>query len=358
MLTMKRIAAVLLVLALLAGCAGPATASSPASTPAAPSSGTAAPASSDPALAGDQKLIIGTGSTGGTDNVVLEAISSVVNKYTDITCSTITTTGGPEITLLSVSGDVSGGNNSTIDLYNAANAGGSFEEAVDVKNILQGFGFCTWALPVIVLEDSPIQSYEDLKGKTLGFPPAASSSASVGYLWLEELDLTDSVKLEYYTWSEGCTALKDGRIDAFMGSYANGSAISGIIEIEATKGVRCLNMDEAALKNVYEKTGGGVGIATLTNENNATIPQGSSINAPANSGVVIFNASIPEDTVYAYVKCVLDHQEELRGISQYFDGFEDYAVSVCAENIPFHPGAAKALKEAGLWEDRFTVYEG
>ena len=192
----------------------------------------------------------------------------------------------------------------------------------------------------------------------MGFPPAASSSASVGYLWLEELGLTNDVKLEYYTWSEGCTALKDGRIDAFMGSYANGKAISGIIEIEATKGVRCLSMDETALQNVYDKTGGGVGIAALTTENNATIPQGATVNAPANSGVVIFNGDIPEETVYTYVKCVLDNLEELRGISQYFDGFEKYAVAVCAENIPFHPGAAKALKEAGLWEDRFTVYGG
>ena len=31
-------------------------------------------------------------------------------------------------------------------------------------------------------------------------------------------------------------------------------------------------------------------------------------------------------------------------------------MSVCVGNHPFHPGAAKALKEAGLWEDRFTVY--
>ena len=33
-------------------------------------------------------------------------------------------------------------------------------------------------------------------------------------------------------------------------------------------------MDETALQNVYDKTGGGVGIAVLTTENNATIPQG------------------------------------------------------------------------------------
>lgn len=348
----KAISLVLAMLFLLAGCsAGSAgTSDSTADIP---------PASQGSQASGATgKLIIGTGSTGGTDNVVLEAISSVVNKYTGIECSTITTTGGPEISLLSVEGEVSGGNNSTIDLYNALNGLGSFEEPVDESNVLQAFGFCTWALPIIVLEDSPIQTYEDLKGKTIGFPPAASSSASVGYLWLEELGLTDEVNVEYFTWSEGCTALKDGRIDAFMGSYANGQPISGIIEIEAVRGVRCLSMDEEALNNIYETTGGGVGIATLGHENNATIPEGEVIYAPANSGVVIFNASIPEDVVYEYVKCVLDNQEELKGISSYFEGFEDYAVAVCAENIPFHPGAAKALQEYGLWEDRFTVYQG
>ena len=54
----------------------------------------------------------------------------------------------------------------------------------------------------------------------------------------------DQVNIDYFTWSEGYTALKDGRIDAFVGSYANGSPISGIIEIEASKPIRALNMDQ------------------------------------------------------------------------------------------------------------------
>ena len=55
---------------------------------------------------------------------------------------------------------------------------------------------------------------------------------------------------------------------------------------------------------------------------------------------------------------MLENLEELKGISNYFDAFEDVCMSVCVEGVPFHPGAAKALKEAGLWEDRFTVYDG
>mgnify|MGYP001038784991 FL=1 len=71
---MKKIIVLLMVLAMLAGCSGPAGTSSPVSTPAAPST-TPAPSDPAPAPAGDQKLVIGTGSTGGTDNVVLEAIA-------------------------------------------------------------------------------------------------------------------------------------------------------------------------------------------------------------------------------------------------------------------------------------------
>ena len=36
--------------------------------------------------------------------------------------------------------------------------------------MLQGFGFVTWALPIVVLENSDIQTYEDLEGKHVGFP--------------------------------------------------------------------------------------------------------------------------------------------------------------------------------------------
>ena len=45
-------------------------------------------------------LNVGTGSVGGTDNVVVEAISSVVNSNTDLRTSTVTTAGGAEILYL------------------------------------------------------------------------------------------------------------------------------------------------------------------------------------------------------------------------------------------------------------------
>lgn len=303
----------------------------------------------------DGIMTFGTGSTGGTDNVVLEALSSVVNSNTSLRTSTSTTSGGAEIIYLIQSGDLQGGYTGTIDMVNALAGAAPFTEAVPQEYMLQGFGFVTWALPVVVLDSSDIQSYEDLEGRHIGFPPAASSSTAVLNLVLEAYGLTGKVNIDYFTWSEGYTALKDGRIDAFVGSYANGAPISGLIEVEATNPVRCLNMSEEVAAAVKEMNA-GVGSGTLTSAECATIPEGESYLAAANSGVVIFSSAVSEEDAYTFVKAALDNVEALQAISTYFDAFLDVAAGVCVETVPFHPGAAKALKEAGLWNDAFTVY--
>lgn len=350
--TMALFSAAILVSALLAGCSSN-TAPAPASTAAADSSGTETAAASG--TSGSGIISLGTGSTGGTDNVVVEAISSVVNSNTDLRTSTVTTSGGAEIIYLIESGDIQGGYSGTVDLVNAVNGEAPFEKPVEKEYMLQAFGFVSWDLPVVVLDSSDIRTYEDLAGKHIGLPPAASSSTTVLNMVLEAYGLMDQVNIDYFTWSEGYTALKDGRIDAFVGSYANGSPISGIIEIEASKPIRALNMDQEIAEKVRSMND-GVGIGTLTHNEIATIPEGDEVYAAANSGVIVFSSEVPEDVVYTYTKSTIDRIEELKQISAYFDAFKEVASAVCVESVPFHPGAAKALKEAGLWEDRFTVY--
>jgi len=300
-------------------------------------------------------LSFGTGSVGGTDNVVLEALSSVVNSNSSLRTSTVTTSGGAEIIYLIENGDVQGGYSGTIDLVNAMNGAAPFTQPIGVENMLQGFGFVTWALPIIVLDSSDIKTYEDLEGKHLGFPPAASSSTAVLNLVLEAYGLTGKCTIDYFTWSEGYTAMKDGRVDAFVGSYANGKPIAGIVEIEATNPIRVLNMSEEVAAKVNEMNA-GVGTRTLTSAECATIPAGENYLAAANSGVIIFSAKVSEEDVYTYTKTALENIEKLKVISAYFSKFEEVVMSVCVETVPFHPGAAKALKEANLWDNRFTVY--
>lgn len=349
----KKLLSITMAMALLTGCSSGVSSSSAPTEKATSAAAAETPA---PASAGQAILNMGTGSVGGTDNTVIEAISSVVNQKTSLRTSTVTTSGGAEIIYLIEDGSVQGGYTGTIDLVNALNGAAPFEKQIEQENMLQGFGFVTWALPIVVLDDSPIKEYADLEGKHIGLPPAASSTTAVLNLVLDAYGLTDKVTIDYFTWSEGYTAMKDGRIDAFVGSYANGQPISGLVEIEATNAVRALAMDPEIGETV-KGMNAGVGVQALTNKEVKTIPEGQEILTPSNSGVIIFNADVPEDTVYQYTKATIENLEDLQQISTYFDAFRDVAVNVCVEPVPFHPGAAKALKEAGLWEERFCVYE-
>lgn len=345
--------AVVLAASLLVGCS--AGGSPKTAQPTEPTAGEPVQAQEAAGEKSGGIINMGTGSVGGTDNVVIEAISSVVNAKTPLKTSTVTTSGGAEIIYLMEEGSVQGGYTGTIDLVNAIRGTAPFESPIAQEHMLQGFGFVTWALPVVVLDNSPILEYEDLEGKHIGLPPAASSTTAVLNLVLDAYGLTDKVKVDYFTWSEGYTALKDGRIDAFVGSYANGQPISGLVEIEATNAIRALNMSPEIGEKV-RAVNEGVGVAVLGSGHVKTIPDGEEYLAPSNSGVIVFNASVPEEDVYLYTKTVIDSLGELKNLSAYFDGFNEVAAKVCVESVPFHPGAARALKEAGLWEEALAVY--
>lgn len=101
---------------------------------------------------------------------------------------------------------------------------------------------------------------------------------------------------------------------------------------------------------------GGIAYQAMTSVNDTSIPDGEERLAARNSGVVIFSANVSEDAVYKFTKTCIENVDKLGTISQDLKSLKDYMTSVCVESVPFHPGAAKALKEANLWDNRFVAY--
>lgn len=205
---MKRILSILLsvtLVCLLAACGAPAQQGGDApQTDAAPM----------------RALRLGTGSVGGTDNVAIEAMSSVVNRNSDIKTSTVTTTGAVEIINLLDSRELEGGYTGSINLVQALRGEEPFQKEIPASSMLQAFGFVSWRLPVLTVAGSGIESYEDLRGKKMAFPDVGSASTEVLKIVLREAGVLDDVNIEYFTWSDGFSALKDGRVDACVGTWA------------------------------------------------------------------------------------------------------------------------------------------
>lgn len=303
----------------------------------------------------DYVLRLGTDAVGGTANTALEAMSAVVNQNTDMKTSTVVTTGAVEIINLINSGELEGGYAGTINLIQAVNGEEPFSGPVPMEAMCQGFGFVSWMLPMLTTADTGITSYEELAGKTVAFPQQGSASAEVMKIVFECYGIYDQVNIEYFGWNDAWEALKDGRVDAACGSWSNGIPASGIIELCTTRDLVILPMSEEVGEMLGEKND-GIAYQAMTSENDDSIPEGEEVLAARNSGVVVFSASVSEDAVYEFTKACIENVDALGNISQDLLVLKDYMTSVCVESVPFHPGAARALKESGLWDDRFTVY--
>ena len=311
--------------------------------------------SSLPASAAEVRLRLGTGSIGGTDNVSIEAMSSVVNRHTELKTSTVTTTGAIEIIYLIQTGELEAGYTGSINLIQAIRGEAPFREVVPVEALLQGFGFVSWKLPILTVKGSGIESYTDLKGKKVAFPDVGSASTEVLKIVFQEFGIWGEAKVENFTWNEGFSALKDGRVDACVGTWGNKIPPAGIIDLMTMKEIVPLSLTPEVGAKIHE-INPGIMAQEMGRDECDTIPEGETILAPVNAGIMIFSAKLSEETVYLFTKACLDNIEELGRINRNLTDLKDYVTRVCVSDVPFHPGAAKALKEAGLWDDSFKVY--
>lgn len=71
------------------------------------------------------------------------------------------------------------------------------------------------------------------------------------------------------------------------------------------------------------------------------------IDVVSSFNTLITNPQLDEDVAYTIVKTLLEYQKE------YQETVIDYTLDMAAfvPDIPFHPGAIRAFKEAGLWTD-------
>ncbi len=67
----------------------------------------------------------------------------------------------------------------------------------------------------------------------------------------------------------------------------------------------------------------------------------------AMANTIVANAKVSEDIVYHFVKAALGHLDGVRKIHPAFKDFNPKD-AVRLANVPLHPGAARAYKEAGL----------
>lgn len=353
--TIAIVLSLILIAALVACSSGNAKigSSQPAAPTDAPAASTNEPQKTEEksAQAEDKKLApekpvyisAASGATGGTYHVVVAGMASLIDKYAEnVSCTVITGTSGSENFKLVASDECQLGIGSG-DTAMAAYAGTrEFETALPNLRFLSS-GYSS-VMHIVVLDNSPIQSVEQLEGKRIASYPGSTTEAQVPAI-LAAYGLKPN---ENYTpmpmgIGDAADALRDGQVDAIM--QFGGLPLSAITDLASTKGIRLLSISDEKLAQIQADN---VWVST------ATIPAGTyagvdqDIQTAGQMILIYTNAETPDAVVYQMMEALMAHQDELTAIHPSAGLFNlSNGVNGAGTILPLHPAAEQYYKDHG-----------
>ena len=225
------------------------------------------------------------------------------------------------------------------------------DKHTDMRLVMNGLGFVH--IQFGVPADYPAKSIREIFEKkgpiTLGTTPPGGSDEWVMKKVLEFYKTTyqdvrsRGGKVILVSYSDLATQYRDRNMDIFFANLAvPGAAIQ---EASLARKMRILPMDNDLIKFME-----GLGLSR------GVIPKGSykdvvnnDVNIPtiAMANTIVANAKTSEQAVYEFTKLLLGNVDAVRKVHPAFKDF-DPKDAVKLANVPLHPGAAKAYREARL----------
>lgn len=291
---------------------------------------------------------VGTGGLTGVYYPVGGAISRIVNaKFDEYKLKvTVESTGGSVFNINAVlSGDIEFGIAQSDRQYEAWEGTSDWASAGPRKDLRVVCALHPESITLMAAEDAGIRTIYDLKGKrvNIGDPGSGNRGNAIDALANAGLNWETDIRAEQLKAVESAKLLQDGRIDAYFYTvgHPNGSVM------EATAGTRKVRF--VPIENVDDL------IAKYPFYAKSTIPISMYPNAANTSDVVTYgvkatlitSAKVPEDIVYAVTKEIFENLEA-------FKALHPSLAVLTKENMlegnsaPYHDGAIKYFKEAGL----------
>jgi TRAP transporter TAXI family solute receptor len=207
------------------------------------------------------------------------------------------------------------------------------------------FGFVT-------REDLGIKTIPDLKGKrvTYGGLSLSHFRAAEGILRAYDLDpAKDVTTLDMAFSTAGFVDLAEGRTDATIGSIAG----SKMDELASKCKPYVIPIDVEHAKKASEITGGLLVPGPIQNEVPGA-PLGTPMVAMLNS--IIVTENVDDDTVYAITRILIEGQKQLGEVASDLKFWLPEGNATTDALYPYHPGAIRYYKEAGLWNDELEAW--
>jgi TRAP transporter TAXI family solute receptor len=283
---------------------------------------------------------MGTAAPGGTYALYGPAWGQLVQEATGVNVSYRTTQGPNQNIVLVQRREVEVGMATMGVALQAWNGQGDWTQGNKFNDIRALFPMYDTPFHGIALKRSGITSMAQLAGKNIGVGPRGGTPGTYFPQMMDKLGYKPSA-IRFGSGSDMSGQLQDGLLDAFL--FASGVPIPAFSEAETQGEVNFLDFtaDEVAkLTTAYPELSAG----TLPASTYRTA--GRELRVVGMFNFAIGHKSLPEDLAYEITKAVLGQNDRLR---QAIAAGSETLASNAGKNtfLPYHPGAARYLREAG-----------
>jgi TRAP transporter TAXI family solute receptor len=194
----------------------------------------------------------------------------------------------------------------------------------------------------IVLGSAGIDKVADLKGKSLTTQQRGNTGEQITRQFLEVNGLSyNDLKVSLVGYTDSVTQMQDGHAVAF--GLTTQIPAGAVMDLAASRDIKLLDQADAIDK--MRKLNPGYNLVTIPK---GTYPkQDKDVNVIGFHTHVVAACKLPEQTVYAMTKTIADNTKTLATVAKDIASLTPKGMAADI-GVPFHPGAAKYYKEAGI----------
>jgi TRAP transporter TAXI family solute receptor len=195
---------------------------------------------------------------------------------------------------------------------------------------------------VVVRTDAGVNSVKDLKGKGIAAQPRGNTAEEITKQLLQVNGITyNDVKMSFLSYTDAVSQVQDGHSVAFTAGTTIPS--SAVMDLATARDVKILDLSDQL--DAMKKVNPGYTLNTIPK---GTYPkQDKDVKVIGYATHIVASCKLPEETVYAMAKGIAQSTQQLSLIVKDIGKLTPKGM---AEDIgvPFHKGAAKFYKEAGI----------
>jgi len=296
-----------------------------------------------PLLAADERLAIGTASTGGTWYPLGGGVASMINKYVKGYYAAAHPSGA---SIENIRAIVKKQDALSLSMPDTAFQAFNGQEAFADKPTKELRGLmATYPIDIqfFALAKGNVKSIKDLKGKKVAVGAPGSGTEAMARYVLKVYGLTyDDIDEQFLSATETTQALKDGNID--VGIVTLGTPAPALMDLATQRDILFLDIEPAVAEKINKDFPAYFPRTIVAGTYKG---QDKPHHTLAWMGIFVVHQDMSEKLAYDILSAVFDHKDELDKIHAQFKNITlDNAVK--GMPVPLHPGAQKFFKEKGM----------